>query len=221
MPKLKKPPSSSNRKGLLLWVGLLFFVAVWMFVLGIFVGRGTAPVKFDMEKLQKELAALKEEVIKKELHRYNIDSDAAQNKTKMEFYETLPGNKAEENLKPELPEIKRTPIPEKVVAEPKITAPPEKTVEVKKATIDASTKAPVDKKPFTIQVASLKDPGLADKMVTTLKQKGFAAYRSVGDIPGRGTWYRVRVGSFTSKSEAAGTLSRLKKEKLDGIVVQR
>ena len=44
------------------WISIISFVSIWMFVLGIFVGRGTAPVKFDIEKLQKELVALKEAV---------------------------------------------------------------------------------------------------------------------------------------------------------------
>ena len=33
-----------SRKGMLVWIGLFLFVAAWMFVLGIMVGRGIAPV---------------------------------------------------------------------------------------------------------------------------------------------------------------------------------
>jgi hypothetical protein len=65
----KKRKSSSSRKGLAIWICLIFFVAAWMFILGIFVGRGTAPLQFDIKKLQNELAALKEDVVKKELKR--------------------------------------------------------------------------------------------------------------------------------------------------------
>jgi cell division protein FtsN len=192
-----------------------------MFVLGIFVGRGTAPVKFDIEKLQKELAALKEAVIQKELRRYNIDSDADQNKTKMDFYETLKGNKGDDKLKAKISEKKRTPIPEKIVSKPKQTAPSKKTAAVKKDAAADSNKKPDHQQIFTIQVASLKDASIADKMVATLQKKGYPAYRSIGKIPGRGIWYRVRVGSFKNKAEAAGTFNQLKKDKLDGIVVQR
>ena len=74
---------------------------------------------------------------------------------------------------------------------------------------------------FTIQVSSLKDSGVADKLVSRLKKGGFPAYRSIGKIPGKGIWYRVRVGYFNSRSEAGPTIKQLKKEKIDGIIVQR
>lgn len=219
--KKKQPSPSPARKGLVLWICLLFFVSAWMFVLGIFVGRGTAPVKFDIEKLQRELAALKETMIKKELRRYNIGSNTDQNKTKMEFYETLKGSKGEAKLKAELPVKKTAPTPEKIASKPIQTDRSKKIEAVKKQTISDLNKNRDDQKPFTIQVASLKDPSLADKMVETLIKKGYPAYRSIGKIPGRGIWFRVRVGAFKNKAEAAGTFNRLKKDKFDGIVVQR
>jgi cell division septation protein DedD len=74
---------------------------------------------------------------------------------------------------------------------------------------------------FTIQVASLKDPGIADNTVSRLIKKGYPAYRSIGKIPGKGIWYRVRVGNFRSKSEAGLMLKRLKKEQIEAIVVPR
>ena len=33
----------------------IVFISAWMFILGVFVGRGTAPVKFDIKKLSREL----------------------------------------------------------------------------------------------------------------------------------------------------------------------
>ena len=83
-PKKKSAPVQT-RKGLALWIGLFFFACGWMFVLGILVGRGTAPVQFDIKKLQEELASLKAAVIKKERLRFKIDSGAAGQKTDMDF----------------------------------------------------------------------------------------------------------------------------------------
>ena len=37
------------------YAGILLCVSVWMFFLGILVGRGTAPIKFDIPKLEKKL----------------------------------------------------------------------------------------------------------------------------------------------------------------------
>ncbi|MCK5836987.1 MAG: hypothetical protein KAH09_06940 [Desulfobacula sp.] len=34
------------------------FIAGWMFLLGIMVGRGTSPVTFDTQKFQKRLEAI-------------------------------------------------------------------------------------------------------------------------------------------------------------------
>jgi cell division septation protein DedD len=57
--------SASRRRTL--WIGLaLLAVAVWMFFLGILVGRGTAPVRFDIDRLEQELAALRETLQEKE-----------------------------------------------------------------------------------------------------------------------------------------------------------
>jgi hypothetical protein len=101
MDKEEKAPSrkqksskKQSRKGLIPWIGLTLFACAWMFILGIFVGRETAPVRFDIEKLQNELTALKEKVVKKELDQYKIDSNADVTKTKMKFYETLCSRKA-------------------------------------------------------------------------------------------------------------------------------
>jgi len=221
-PSPKKESSKKQtRKGRILWIGLTLFVCAWMFVLGILVGREMVPVKFDIEKLQNELAALKEAVIKKELDQYKIDSNTDDSKTKMGFYETLKKTGDEARLKNDT--IKRQ---EK--SEPKKTAslqnkklptqengpdPKEKTLDSKKATQNNNT--------FTIQIASLKDSGVADKLVDRLIKGGYPAYRSIGKVPGKGIWYRVRVGYFNSRSEAGTTLNRLKKEKIDAIIVQR
>ena len=106
-PKKKKSSIPQTRKGLTIWICLTFFACAWMFVLGILVGRETVPVRFDIEKLQNELAALKEAVIKKELDQHKLDSDSADSKTKMGFYEALKNTGEEERLKADISETKR------------------------------------------------------------------------------------------------------------------
>ena len=220
----KKRKSSPSRKGLAIWICLIFFVSVWMFILGILVGRGTAPVRFDIEKLQNELAALKEAVVKKQLERFKIDSNAADNKTEMNFYEELKVTKDEDSLNIDTSEQKKEPLPENTVSEPKKIGPSEEALSVKShqeskpATISKTDKI---NKNLTIQVASFKDSNVADKMVEELKKKGYPAYRSLGKIPGKGIWYRVRIGYFSSKSEAGSMLKLIKKDKLNAILVRR
>lgn len=217
----KESSRKQTRKRLIFWIGVSLFVCVWMFVLGILVGREMVPVKFDIEKLQNELAALKEAVIKKELDQYKIESNTDDSKTNMGFYETLKKSGGEVKLK-------NDPIKHQKKSNPKKLA----SLGKKKMSAQKISPAPIDKtssskettknsKKFTIQVASLKDSKVADKLVNRLKNGGYPAYRSIGKVPGKGIWYRVRVGDFKSRSEAGSTLKRLKKEKIDGIIVQR
>ncbi len=220
----KKRKSSSSRKGLALWIFLIFFVSAWMFILGILVGRGTAPIQFDIEKLQNELAALKEDVVKEELERFKIDSNAADNKTEMNFYEELKVTKDEDSLNIETSEQKKEPLPENTVSESKKIGPSEEALSVKadqESKPETISKTDITNKNLTIQVASFRDPNVADKMVAELKKKGYPAYRSLGKIPGKGIWYRVRIGYFSSKSEAGSMLKMIKKDRLNAIVVRR
>lgn len=247
-PEKKKSPPSPPRKGLAVWIGLTLFACGWMFVLGILVGRETVPVKFNMEKLQNELAALKEAVVKKELDQYKIDSNADIDKTKMGFYETLKKNGSDEGLEADIPKIKSKPLaeektesgtektsppkkvesetrkispPKKAESETKNTSPPKKlATPQKKKTVNLKKTAEGNEN-FTIQIASLKDSAAADKMVAKLKKRGYPAYRSIGKIPDKGIWYRVRVGYFKNRAEARGTIQRLKNEKIEAIIVQR
>lgn len=247
-PKKKESPPSLPRKGLAVWIGLTLFACGWMFVLGILVGRETVPVKFDMEKLQNELATLKEAVVKKELDQYKIASSDDIDKTKMGFYETLKKTGSDDDLKVDIPTLENKPLveqetesgtkitnlpkeiesekrninpPPKAASETKKTSPPKKLTTPQKKKTANLNKTVEGHKNFTIQIASLKDSVAADKMVAKLKKMGYPAYRSLGKVPDKGIWYRVRVGYFKDRAEARGTVDRLKDEKIKGIIVQR
>ena len=228
----KKSSKKQTRKGLILWIGLTLFFCAWMFVLGILVGREMVPVKFDMEKLQNELAALKEAVNKKELDQYKINSNTDDSKTKMGFYESLKKTGGEAGLKNDTIKRQEKPEPKKTASLKKKKTPIPKTGPALKAKTSDLKRVTQNNPPAvarheragsksTIQAASLRDSGIADKLVSRLKKKGYPAYRIIGKIPGKGIWYRVRVGYFKSRSEAGPTLNRLKKEKMNAIIVQR
>jgi len=53
-----------------------------------------------------------------------------------------------------------------------------------------------------VQIASFPDKRFAKEMESTLKSRTYPAYVQKADIPGKGTWYRVRVGKFSTKEEA-------------------
>ncbi len=223
-PKAEK----TARKSAAIRFGILFFVSAWMFVLGVLVGRGTAPVHFDIESLQKELAALKQAVEQKEQAWYKDRFGASQGSPGFEFHEALKKNTPESKSDlefggPEKPASisKRFPVPER-----------KKPAETRPEPADVKPAAPAADPPpvpdpadaegsLTIQVAALKDAKAADNQVADLIRRGYPAYRSVATIAGQGTWYRVRVGSFKDKTTAVRMLERLQKDNLKGFIVNK
>ncbi|MFH0726311.1 MAG: SPOR domain-containing protein [Pseudomonadota bacterium] len=81
--------NSPKKKGVLVWVSVCVLMSVWMFFLGILVGRGTAPVQFDTQSLQKELLALKKAAVEKTLRQYERDSKNADERKGVVFYDVL------------------------------------------------------------------------------------------------------------------------------------
>ncbi len=73
---------------------------------------------------------------------------------------------------------------------------------------------------YTVQTASYQERAMADDEVQRLKKRGFAAFVLSSEMPGKGVWHRVRIGSFSNKT-AAEKLQRVihEKERLLGIVV--
>ncbi len=73
---------------------------------------------------------------------------------------------------------------------------------------------------YSIQIGSYPSEQEATSAVARWKGKGYSSFMTVGEIPEKGTWYRVRIGSFKDKAEASGFLQKLKqKEKVKGLVV--
>jgi cell division septation protein DedD len=219
----KKPFLVLSRRAIAGWLVAIFFVCAWMFGIGVLVGRGTSPLKIDINELQKKLQIARDELKKTEPAQIVKKSDAVKDKPELEFYESLKKNGDDA----EMPEVPSPPLIEKPItpAAPKTPAVPKKeskkrlTKTLRKATkqVAASEKESTEKskplpagKPYTIQVAAFKSDRDADNLVAELKQKGYSAYRAIGKIPGQGIWYRVRVGEFNTKAEAGSTIAKLK-----------
>ncbi len=212
-----KPVVQLTQKGLGIWICLCFLVSAWMFALGVFVGRGTAPVNFDIDHLQKELTALKEAVLKQEQAGEYPVSALDTGGPDLEFHEELKAVDDKEVKKDRSPH----PVKKRRTGKKKTAAKlsvPEKTVEKKKPV--SRRKNAESEKPFTIQVAAFKDSGMADLLVDELKKKGFPAYKAVGKSSSRSIWYRVRVGHFQSKTQAAVMMNRLKKDSKQPMLIK-
>ena len=65
---------------------------------------------------------------------------------------------------------------------------------------------------FTVQVASYREKGEAETLADRLTLKGYKPYVVPADLPGKGKWYRVRVGEFRTKREAASFGENLKRK---------
>ncbi len=211
----KKPFIELSRKKAMLWLLGVFFICGWMFVLGILVGRGTAPVRFDVENFKKDLKEeLKIAIEKEKEENKSVESNPASQtsldgKQNLVFYEDLKSTKdTTGNIQIAKGDVNEVPLkaPEQV-KEPEPPAPslPEKVSE------------PV----FTVQTSSGKDKKGAEKIVKTLINKGYPAHMTTSEIPDKGTWYRVRIGEYKDRREAQKVLSRLGKDKIKGIIVTK
>jgi cell division septation protein DedD len=56
---------------------------------------------------------------------------------------------------------------------------------------------------YQLQVSSFRTQSEADTFSGQLRARGHKAYVVEAHVPGRGTWYRVRIGPFTSQHAAA------------------
>ena len=220
------------------YVGL-FLLSAWMFVLGVLVGRGTAPIRFDVNELDQELAVLKSKEQQQQMARVKIDPKYADPEADLEFYEELKKSKKHPELKARPPGVKQKTEPQKQAPQPtkksadkpsvKKASKPKDRVAAKKTKKPSAAAATEKEAPgtaatsdgLTVQAASLKDPQDADDLVSRLKKKGYPAYKTIAVVPQQGIWFRVRVGRFGSREEADDTLRRLKKDGFDPYLVNR
>ncbi len=69
---------------------VIIFISVWMFILGVFVGRKNAPVHIVPSKLEQEIAFLKKEAAEKErADEDKLDNDFSKAEQKYDFYDYL------------------------------------------------------------------------------------------------------------------------------------
>ena len=74
---------------------------------------------------------------------------------------------------------------------------------------------------FAIHLSSLVDKKSADALIAGFRSKGISASKVPKMLPGKGVWYTVVVGKFTSSTEADAMLNRLKQENMDVSLVKQ
>ena len=208
--KEKKEKAEKEKKGLSLelsrtalffWsLGFLVFLG-WIFTLGILAGRGLLPSGAEtLAELKNQIVKLQEMVGQKDTSELD-EIKAVQKDASFAFYDELSSKKAP-------------------VVSPR-KEPPKKTPRQKNATADnVKETSPPSPAPglYVVQVASLDREKQAFNMVNRLVKKGYPAYHYKIFIKGR-SYFRVRCGTFKSRSEAVDIQRKLaENEHLKGFV---
>jgi DedD protein len=134
-----------------------------------------------------------------------------------------------EPARPAPPPIERAPVA--ATPKPAVPPPPDEleAAPVAPASLAAAVPAPPDeddpkksalpregsstggqKAQYTLQVKAARDKGEADAVVEKLRKAGFEPSLIVADVPGKGRYYRVRVGRFENVEKAREFQRKLK-----------
>lgn len=221
MPMVKPNPKTGEKaeKGSAAgWFLLVFTASACMFILGVLVGRNTAPVHFDMENLNKKLSQLQDSVLAGKTGR-QTESEKIPNDISFEFYDKLKEKSQTDEYAEGRPRVLspkyEKPSPSKIRAR---KAEPARAAG--KAGKEASSPTPPasQEKMYAIQVASLRDPGKAEKVRNKFRNKGYPAFTQVALVEGKGRWCRVRLGPYKNRAQAEDDLERLQKAGVDAIL---
>lgn len=195
------------------WLLWLVVVAGANFFLGVLVGRGTSPLRFDIQALQKEIAALAETQTRSEIEHFRESMSGSGKDQPLDFYDVL-----KQDDKP-------LPAPVPVGKDVAQKAPVPKPAPVSAAAAEQAAKgaveapAPKNAKGPSVQVAAMREAEAAQRIVERLNSQGFAARSVRTTTADRGTWYRVRVGPFADRQAADEARDRLSRLNYDAIVV--
>ena len=109
--------------------------------------------------------------------------------------------------------------PEPKLAEtPKVESVATRTVDgggLKEAFGKAQQKPPTETAAdgaWTVQLSAYQDKAEADRFAAGLRDKGYAPYIVEASIPGKGTWFRVRMGRFGTKDAASRYMEDFRRE---------
>ena len=216
--KTKKPVRFEvSRLALTGWCFGLFLALFWMFLLGLFVGKGITPANINFTEIKKRMMAEGIWPGSSEMGRQESPPPSTTTKKKiplkdLEFYEKLAKKKEAQLQKPA---VAKTPPKEK---------PPTTVASKPPPPAEQQNKSSEQQKPstdrFTVQLASFKDLSSAKKFAARFRGlKHKATIREV-ELSGKGRWYRVQVGKLASREEATALANDLaKKYQLHAFVI--
>jgi cell division protein FtsN len=240
-----------SRSQLFLSIAGALFVVSWIFILGIFVGRGyvsdTISRTFTdkIQKLQEEKKALmdkylvqekkdagpQEEILNPPLDFFNKPSQRDTVITQQRVPQPAP--------KPMSPETKGafSDKPDSLGPKRESKVPPIETKVSKTPTVETKvSKAPLAETkvakeppenlaksgPFIVQIGSYREEPSAQSCLKRLSEKGYQAQLRMKDLPQKGgKWYRVQIGPFQGRLEAEKALIRLEHDGFQAVVLDK
>jgi cell division septation protein DedD len=188
----------------LFWSIFLFFLLIWIFVLGILVGSGFLPGSKTIAELKGQIKSLQETISHKEA----LDTSGPKktdNEPDLAFYDALANKKTETKNNWKTQAKADTSAIEKEKSYP-VNKPDQKPL--KDILIQASEKK---ENLYTVQIASIEDKEKAETLVIDLIGQGYDAYYYEVDINGK-AYYRIRCGRFSTRQEASDYAQKLEKE---------
>jgi hypothetical protein len=216
--KTKKPVRFEvSRLALTGWCFGLLVALLWMFLLGLFVGKGITPANINFTEIKKRMMAEGIWPGSGETGRQETPPPSTTTKRKiplkdLEFYEKLAKKKEAQLQKPA---VAQTPPKEKPATTLAAKSPPPAQQQNKSSEQQKPSTAR-----FTVQLASFKDLSSAKKFAARFRGlKHKATIREV-ELSGKGRWYRVQVGKLASREDATALANQLaKKYQLHAFVI--
>ena len=194
-------------RSVFLWSLFLLFLLFWVFVLGIFVGKGL--LTGVMPDLKNPFKIFQEISVPKEEYEYKKPKEDP----KLIFYDKLVNKKNEAVNNSVPPKEVKPPAQEVTLSRDDSTenADEQDAHEIRKELRHDASPEVISGEMFSVQAASISDLENAEKLVKELVDKDYDAYYYITTVRGKKT-YRVMCGRFGSRDDALEYLKKLAKD---------
>ena len=207
-------------------------VIIGTFIAGYYIGRDQAKQSASGEKPPALPEVVSEYLPKKEdftfyktLTEKGDKTVSIELKTKQRPEETAAAKKEKEGISPDAGKaakpnaVKQPEVKAERPTAPQLKPPAARPQPLAAKKETASPKSAVSKLRYTIQVGSYPEKAMADEESRNMKKKGYVASVVATDLADKGKWFRVRIGSFSSRQSAEKLANELKsKEGIEGFI---
>jgi cell division protein FtsN len=196
------------------------FILSWVFILGIFVGRGyvsdsiSQVFQDQFRKLQSEKKALTDKYLGQEKKAEIPPNEMV--KPQLDFFNNKLATKGNETIQMTAPQPtpKPPPIEKEIKKEAKESSVEPKAPKEKRETV-------IESGGFLIQIGSFREEATAQSSVKRLHQKGYQAILKAKEIPQKGgKWFRIQLGPLQTKMEAEKMVKKLEHDGFQAILLK-